>query len=69
MNYLLYKKFENQIAIDTSYNGAWCFLTTYIILVLLSQYINKIVTKYNTILIIGISFIVLFNLIDKLRWL
>lgn len=47
-------------AIDPAYNGAWWFLTTYIILVLLSQYINKMVIKYNSLLIIGISFIIYF---------
>lgn len=47
-------------AIDPAYNGAWWFLTTYIILVLLSQYINKMVIKYNSLFIIGISFIIYF---------
>lgn len=47
-------------AIDPAYNGAWWFLTTYIILVLLSQYINKMVIKHNSLLIIGISFIIYF---------
>lgn len=45
-------------AIDPVYNGAWWFLTTYIILVFLSPYINKIVIKYNPLLIIGLSFII-----------
>lgn len=44
-------------ALDPAYNGAWWFFTTYIILVLLSPIINKIVVKYNTILVIAISFI------------
>lgn len=44
-------------ALDPEYNGAWWFFTTYIILVLLSPIINKIVVKYNTILVISISFI------------
>lgn len=47
-------------AIDPAYNGAWWFLTTYIILVILSPYINKIVIKYNMLLIIGMSFIIYF---------
>lgn len=34
-----------------SYNGALWFLTTYIILVLLSKFINKVVQKYNNVLI------------------
>ena len=45
-------------AINPAYNGAWWFLTTYIILVLLSPYINKIVIKHNQLLIIFISFII-----------
>ena len=44
-------------ALDPSYNGAWWFFTTYIILALLSSIINKIVIKYNNIAIIAISFI------------
>ena len=48
-------------AIDPAYNGAWWFLTTYIILVLVSSYINKVVEKYNVglimILSLGIYFI------------
>ena len=44
-------------AIDPDYNGAWWFFTTYIILVLVSPFINKIVIKYNNILILGLSFI------------
>ena len=48
-------------AIAPAYNGAWWFLTTYIILVLVSQYINKVVIKYNVglimILSLGIYFI------------
>ena len=47
-------------AINPAYNGAWWFLTTYIILVLLSPYINKIVIKYNTVVIIGLSLIIYF---------
>ena len=47
-------------AINPAYNGAWWFLTTYIILVLLSPHINKFVIKYNTLVIIGVSLIVYF---------
>ena len=70
------------IALYPEYNGAWWFFTTYIILVLLSPIINKIVVKYNTILVISISFmfyliayvqrikevIVLDNNILNLKW-
>ena len=48
-------------AINPSYNGAWWFLTIYIILVLLSTYINKIVIKYNTVVITGLSLIIYFT--------
>lgn len=44
--------------VNPVYNGAWWFLTTYMILVLLSSYINKMVIKYNTVVIIGLSVIV-----------
>ena len=45
-------------AIDPAYNGAWWFVTIYIILVLLSPIINKIVTKYNSYTILSISLII-----------
>lgn len=44
-------------ALDPAYNGAWWFFTTYIILVLLSPIINRMVVKYNNIVVIFISFI------------
>ncbi|EOU1694829.1 acyltransferase family protein [Clostridium perfringens] len=44
------------LAIDPAYNGAWWFLTTYILLVLASPYINKIIIKYNPIVILILSF-------------
>ena len=47
-------------AINTAYNGACWFLITYIVLVLLSPYINKIVIKYNTVVRIGLSLIIYF---------
>ncbi|MDU4323857.1 acyltransferase family protein [uncultured Clostridium sp.] len=47
----------NFTAINLSYNGDWWFFTTYIILVIVSPFINKIVIKYNNILILGLSFI------------
>ena len=46
--------------INPAYNGAWWFLTTYILLVILSQIINKIIKKYNTIVIIIASFVIYF---------
>ena len=50
----------NLTAISTSYNGAWWYLTTYILLVLISKPIHKLVQKYNNILLAIISFIVYF---------
>ena len=47
-------------AIDPAYNGAWWFLTTYIILVLFSPYINKIVEKCNVNIILILSFVIYF---------
>lgn len=47
----------NFTAINLSYNGDWWFFTTYIILVIVSPFISKIVIKYNNILILGLSFI------------
>lgn len=44
-------------AVSPAYNGAWWFVTTYIILVLVSPMINKIVIKANSYLIIIISFL------------
>ena len=48
----------NVTAISVSYNGAWWFLTTYIILVLLSKFINKVVQRYNNVLITLIVFVI-----------
>jgi surface polysaccharide O-acyltransferase-like enzyme len=45
------------VAINTEYNGAWWFLTTYIILVLLSPLINNIVIRYDAKSIIITSLI------------
>ncbi|CUO90067.1 MULTISPECIES: acyltransferase family protein [Clostridium] len=48
------------LAIEPAYNGAWWFLTTYIILVLISQFINKLVNKYNNITIVLLSLVFYF---------
>lgn len=50
----------NITAISVSYNGAWWFLTTYIILVVLSKFINKVVQRYNNVLITLIVFVIYF---------
>ena len=48
------------LLINPTYNGAWWFLTTYILLVILSPIINKIIKKYNTMVIIIASFVIYF---------
>ena len=45
-------------ALDPAYNGAWWFVTTYILLVLLSSSINKLVKKFSPFLLIVISFLI-----------
>ena len=47
-------------AIDTAYNGAWWFVTTYIILVLVSPIINKVVINYNSTIVVALSFVFYF---------
>ena len=46
--------------VSPAYNGAWWFFTTYIILVLVSPMINKLIIKYNNIIILALSFIYYF---------
>lgn len=43
--------------LNPAYNGAWWFFTTYIILVLVSSTLNKLIIKYNNILILVLSFV------------
>lgn len=50
----------NFTAILPAYNGAWWFFTTYIILVLISPIINKAIIKYNSIVILILSFVFYF---------
>ena len=55
-------------AISPAYNGAWWFLTTYIILVLTSFIINKLIGKYNNIIILVLSLIFYFiGYIQRIR--
>jgi hypothetical protein len=49
------KFFLNFFVLSSTYNGAWWFLQTYIILVFLSPLLTKIIKRYNTLLIIFIS--------------
>ena len=50
----------NFLLLSKSYNGAWWFLQTYVILVLLSKSIINIVKKNNTIVIFFISGLIYF---------
>lgn len=50
----------NLTAVSTSYNGAWWYLTTYILLVLISKPIHKLVHKYNNILLLIVSILIYF---------
>ena len=44
-------------AIDPAYNGAWWFVTTYILLVITSPVLYRMIIKYNAYLVIGVTFI------------
>ncbi|WP_121610089.1 acyltransferase family protein [Mesobacillus foraminis] len=48
----------NFFLLSNSYNGAWWFLQTYIILVLLSSFLVKIVRKYNSTYLLLISSVI-----------
>ena len=50
----------NFTAISISYNGSWWYLTTYILLVLISKPLHKLVQKYNNILLLIASIIIYF---------
>lgn len=45
----------NFFMLSNSYNGAWWFIQVYIILVLMSPFIVKFVSKFNPFVILGIS--------------
>ena len=51
----IYKFILNFLLLSKSYNGAWWFLQTYVILVLLSKVIINIVNKYNSMIVFIIS--------------
>ena len=50
----------NFFLLSKSYNGAWWFLQTYVILVLISKSIINLVSRYNSILIVIVSGILYF---------
>lgn len=48
----------NLTAIDTSYNGAWWFFTTYVLCLLLSPILFKLIDRYNVSLVILMFFVI-----------
>jgi surface polysaccharide O-acyltransferase-like enzyme len=51
----LLKFILNFFLLSNSYNGAWWFLQTYIILVLLTPLFNRLIKKYNSMVLLCIS--------------
>ncbi|MFY8213525.1 MAG: acyltransferase family protein [Flavobacterium sp.] len=47
----------NFFAINTTYCGAWWFMTTYVLMVLISPFVFHMIDKYNYKIIISISFL------------
>lgn len=52
---------KNMFLLSNSYNGAWWFLQTYVLLVLVSPYLLKIVKRSNSILLLIISLFIYFG--------
>jgi surface polysaccharide O-acyltransferase-like enzyme len=50
----------NFFVISHSYNGAWWFVQTYIILVILAPYLFKVVKKYNSAILLIVSGLIYF---------
>ncbi|MGI2030035.1 hypothetical protein, partial [Endozoicomonas acroporae] len=48
----------NLTALDTSYNGAWWFFTIYVICLLISPVLFKLIDQYNPVFILVLFFIV-----------
>jgi hypothetical protein len=58
----------NFFALSNSYNGAWWFLQTYIILVFLAPPLFKIIKKYNSIFLVMVSgFVYLLTYIQRIK--
>ncbi|PFP29506.1 acyltransferase [Bacillus sp. AFS073361] len=58
----------NFFVLSSSYNGAWWFLQTYIILVLIAPLLFIVIKKYNSILILLVSgFIYLISYIQRIN--
>ncbi|MFJ5759891.1 acyltransferase [Neobacillus sp. NPDC093182] len=61
------KFFLNFFVLSNSYNGAWWFVQTYIILVLLAPPLFKVIKKYNSVILFLISgFIYLITYIQRI---
>lgn len=56
----LIKFLLNFFTLSSSYNGAWWFLQTYIILVLISPLLMKLIAKYKSVRLLGISGLIYF---------
>lgn len=46
----------NALTIESSYNGAWWYMFTYVILVLISPVVLKCVHKWNPFILLGVGF-------------
>ncbi|MCJ8009136.1 acyltransferase [Lederbergia wuyishanensis] len=58
----------NFFVLSNSYNGAWWFLQTYIILVLVSPLIFKMIIKYNSfLLLIIVGFIYFVSYVQRIK--
>ncbi|MDD9266523.1 acyltransferase [Paenibacillus sp. GCM10023248] len=58
----------NFFTLSYSYNGAWWFLQTYIILVLLAPLLVSLIKKYNTLLLISITGVIyLLSYIQRIK--
>ena len=59
----------NFFTLSSSYNGAWWFVQTYIILVLLSPLLFKIVRNYNSVIVLLITgFIYFVSYIQRIKY-
>ena len=52
------KFLSNFFMISNSYNGAWWFMLTYIILIVLSVWIYRIIKKCNGVIVLGVTGII-----------
>ena len=65
----LSKFLANFFVLSNSYNGAWWFVQTYIILVLLTPFLFKVINKYNSIWVLIITGIIyLLSYIQRIKF-